>query len=146
MLHRKFSVIQNTKDIEQVDSFLNVPTSFWYNIFGDAESSVVFAIQIKLRKLSRLPKQIDMKKLRNLLRSTIQELTYFIASSDFINLRNRLVSRLTLFNARRGGESCCLLINQWTEAENGDWIGENNEDQDPAKQALLGKYKIAYQT
>jgi hypothetical protein len=149
-LHGKFLVEQNTKNIEQVDSFLNVLTFFWYDIFGEAESSIVFARQTKLRKPSKLPKQTDVIKLRDAMRSSIQKLTEsdytFIASSDFIKLRNLVVSRLTLFNARRGGEPCCLQIYQWTEAENGEWIGDSNEEQDPTGQVLLGKYKIAYQT
>ena len=40
----------------------------------------------------------------------------------FTELRDLLVSRLTLFNARRGGEPARLLLSEWHDAENNSWI------------------------
>lgn len=97
-----------------------------------------------------MPKQHDVKKLRVLTLSQIKELTEsdynFIASSYNTKLRNLVVSRLTLFNARRGGEPCCLQLSQWNDAENGILLGESDGIDDPLEQALLGKVKIAYQS
>ena len=40
----------------------------------------------------------------------------------FVHLRNLLVSRLTLFNARREGEPAGMFISEWSEAQNGAWV------------------------
>ena len=42
--------------------------------------------------------------------------------SEFNRLRSLLVCRLTLFNARRGGEPCQMTLNDWYNAEKGAWI------------------------
>jgi hypothetical protein len=95
--------------LSQVDSFQNVLTFFWYDVFGDAKSSIIQNRQTKLRKPSNLPRQTEVKKLRDFTLSEITKMTNsnyeFIAASDFMRLRNLVVSRLALFNARKGGES-----------------------------------------
>jgi hypothetical protein len=147
-LHGKFSVESQQQKLNQIDSFQNVLTFYWLDVFGDAESTAVLNRQTKLRKPSRLPKQAQVKKLRDFTLAEITKLTsddyHFYAASDFIRLRNLVVSRLTLFNARRGGEPCCLQIKQWNEAENDVWVGENPND-DLTEKDLLGEFKIAYQ-
>ena len=45
-----------------------------------------------------------------------------IDSTGFVKLRNLASSRLTLFNARRGGETCRLKIKQWTMRH--QWLGK----------------------
>jgi len=68
-------------------------------------------------------------------------------SSEFIELRSLLVSRLTLFNSRRGGEPARLLLSEWRDAESSAWISDEMSQRidDLLEKALLGKYLLAYQ-
>jgi len=56
----------------------------------------------------------------------------------FIDLRNLIVARLTLFNARRGGEPARLLLTEWDDALKGVWIDPDMVEkvQDPIEKAL----------
>ncbi|GFR76745.1 histone-lysine N-methyltransferase SETD8-A [Elysia marginata] len=67
-------------------------------------------------------------------------------SHDFVRLRNLTVCRLTMFNARRGGEPARLTIKEWDDAFAGAWVDPLGFSiQDPLEQALVSKYKLAYQ-
>ena len=67
---------------------------------------------------------------------------------DFLHLWNLLVSRLTLFNARRGGEPARMLISEWTEAQKGAWVDPQHVEsvQDPLEKELIGGMKLANQS
>ncbi|GFR69824.1 histone-lysine N-methyltransferase SETD8-A [Elysia marginata] len=41
---------------------------------------------------------------------------------DFVRLRNLTVCRLTMFNARKGGEPARLTIREWDDAVAGAWV------------------------
>jgi len=45
---------------------------------------------------------------------------------SFAELRDLAVSRLTLFNARRGGEPARLTVVQWEDAEQNNWIDQSS--------------------
>ncbi|KAK3584017.1 hypothetical protein CHS0354_031407 [Potamilus streckersoni] len=47
----------------------------------------------------------------------------FMGKHDFVELRNAVSSRLTLFNARRGGEPSRLKVNHWCKRN--QWITES---------------------
>ncbi|XP_070203173.1 uncharacterized protein [Littorina saxatilis] len=65
----------------------------------------------------------------------------------FIELRNLIVARLTLFNARRGGEPARLLLSEWEDALKGVWIDPDliEKVDDQIEKALVDQYKLAYQ-
>lgn len=73
-------------------------------MFGDAEYANVMKRQTTIRKPQKLPDEMDIKQLRDFTINKIQELAndhyLFIASSEYSMLRDLVVSRLTLFNAR----------------------------------------------
>ena len=60
-------------------------------------------------------------------------------SHDFKELSSLIVSRLTLFNARRGGEPARLTLKEWEDAENGSWIDPQLIEtvNDPLEKQLL---------
>ena len=74
----------------------------------------------KLRKPEALPLEEDIAKVREYTLTRMQAITkesYVIFDShNFVELRDLLVSRLTLFNARRGGEPCRLRLVEWEDA------------------------------
>jgi len=72
----------------------------------------------------------------------------FWTSLEFSPLRHWVVSRLTLFNARRGGEPSRLLLKGWEAADKDVWLPQQTIEQidDPAERLLAGSLKIAYQS
>ena len=103
-----------------------------------------------LRKPESMPLEQDVKKLKEYLVSEMHDLLndeYKIWDPhDFVALRNLLVSRLTMFNARRGGEPARMTVAEWEEAEKKLWIDPNRVQQvsDPLENALLTSTHLAY--
>ena len=62
--------------------------------------------------------------------------------SDYVKLRNTTCARLTLFNARRGGEAARMLLTEFNEANRNEWI--NEEEGDELSKHLVNELKIAY--
>lgn len=97
-----------------------------------------------------MPAESDLLKVRDFI---VQEMTKLVEdykkwdAHDFISMRNLIVSRVTIFNARLGGEPARLTIKEWNDAKNDVWIDPQFVQQinDPLEQALLNQYKLAYQ-
>lgn len=150
----KYLIDNNDDKARDVDNFSTVLSLNWADLFGDAECKVITNRQERLRQPARLPNDDDVAKIRDYTVSAISELCdqqqqqyNFWTSSDFVLLRNLLVSRLTLFNARRGGEPSRLLMREWADADNNVWLPEDSTAQidDPAEKVLVGMFKVAYQ-
>ena len=101
-------------------------------------------------KPSALPNEEDVQKVREY---TLSAISNMLADSymswtghEFGRLRDLIVCRLTLFNARRGGEPARMLLTQFQAAQNDQWIDKQLAVKitDPLQSALLGKFHIAY--
>ncbi|KAJ8048441.1 hypothetical protein HOLleu_00761 [Holothuria leucospilota] len=94
-------------EASEIDKFVAVLELNHDFIFGDATYQINNNRQRNLRKPAALPLEDDVNKLRNFTLENIASLTSdsFIVwdSHNFKKLRGLTVSRLTLFNARRGG-------------------------------------------
>ncbi|GFO17231.1 histone-lysine N-methyltransferase setd8-a [Plakobranchus ocellatus] len=66
---------------------------------------------------------------------------------NFVKVRNLVLSRLIMFNSRRGGEPARLTVNEWREAITGTWIDPNLIERinDPIEKYLIDNLKLAYQ-
>ena len=104
-----------------------------------------------LRKPSAMPNKDDVDALR---RFTISEMTSmldrpynFWDDGLFVKLRNLIVCRVTLFNARRSGEPARLTLREWTDASRDAWIDPELTEQieDPQERLLVKDMKLAYQ-
>ena len=135
--------IQNFKDVLDLNQEL---------IFGDAHYEIQKNRQVRLRRPEELPLEADIKKVRD---HTVEKLTEIVSdeyrvwdSHAFVELRDLTCSRVTLWNARRGGEPSRLRIQEWKDAEDSAWINREQieEVQDPAHRKLLSELKICYQT
>ncbi|PIK51101.1 hypothetical protein BSL78_12013 [Apostichopus japonicus] len=121
-------------------------------IFGDATIDALNRNrQENLRKPEALPLEADLKKIKAFTVDTISSMLsdcYKVWDSHaFKELRDLTVSRLTLFNARRGGEPSRLRISEWVDADNNSWISEDQIDKlDPIGKALVHTLKVAYQS
>ena len=93
--------------VTEVSYFLEILALNKHNVFGDATYHINKSRQEKLRLPSWMPEEEDLQKLRNFTMSEISQKTkefIHIGQHEFIILRNAVCSRLTLFNACRGGE------------------------------------------
>ncbi|GFR91066.1 histone-lysine N-methyltransferase SETD8-A [Elysia marginata] len=105
-----------------------------------------------LRKPGDMPLEKDVQILRNFI---ISEMKGMVQEGDqvwdkhrFIRLRNLICTRLTLFNARRGGEPARMLLSDWTDAEENAWIDPQpvQNVSDPLEKSLLNQFKLVYQS
>ena len=70
-----------------------------------------------------------------------------ISTSDYIKLRALACCRLTLFNARRGGEPARLTIAEWQDAKSGAWISKHNvEHLDKISKGIIDRLKVCFQS
>ncbi|KAK6476632.1 hypothetical protein HHUSO_G23081 [Huso huso] len=136
---------------EGIDKFVSILNMRWPSVFGDAEYAVVKSGQEKLRKPAQLPFESDIERVRKYTvqktKSLLNEEYLMWGESEYKELCDLVVSRLTHFNERRGGEPSRMLLTEWKDAESGVWIDENAAENisNPVEKALLGKYKIAFQ-
>lgn len=90
-------------------------------MFGDAYCKLNLNKQRKNRKPNELPIEDDLIKIRDYIKKIIADLSTKVFdipdSKDYVQLRNVVCPRLTLFNARRGGEAARWLISEFKESE-----------------------------
>lgn len=95
-----------------------------------------------------MPNQEEVGRVHAYIDKEIGRLTdnySFWCSSDFLLLRDLLVTQVTIFNGRRGGEPARLLINQWQEARNDEWLMRERGDEMEQQREHVRGMKIAYQ-
>lgn len=137
--------------LKEADYFERLLKHFAGEIFEGAQYNCVKNRQLELRRPKHLPDEEDCFKLRNYTLDVIRALQddfIFQDNAQYSTLRDAVVCRLTLFNARRGGEPSRLTLKEWNDAEKGVWIDEtrNFKPADELEKALMGKYKLAYQS
>jgi hypothetical protein len=138
-------------EASEVDKFTEVLSLNQNIIFGDAAYKVNIVRQSKLRRPQNLPSEEDCQTVRDYTVRRVAELTkdqYLVwTRTEFAELRDLTVSRLTLFNARRGGEPARLTLNEWSEATKNTWINEKIIDKcDGIEQKLFHDFKLTYQS
>ena len=145
-------LINNSDDkAKEVDRFLDVFQMKRFILFGDAEYKIKKNRQLKLKKPGEMPNEEDLQKLRMYTVERIAQLTqdkyHFYTKSEFVELRDLAITRLTIFNARRGGEPARLKLEEWHDAEKGAWI-DSDRIRNISKEDnhLLDSMKIAYQS
>ena len=102
-------LINNEDDkASEVDKFLEVFSLHRNILFGDAAYNLNRNRQTNLRRPEQLPAEDDVGKLKNYTVQRVQDVLrdkyQLWTQHDYSEMRDLVVSRLTLFNARRGGE------------------------------------------
>ena len=141
----------NDDKASEVDKFLDVLKLKWPLIFGDAEYEAHMRRQDVLRKPCQMPDEADLQLLRDF---TVRELARFTADkykflgkSEYIFLRSLAISRLTLFNARRGGEPARLTLAEWEDAKAGVWLDKRAVNKlDYIDKSIIQRLKVCYQS
>ena len=140
-------LMQNRDDTAtEIDRFLDVFALNKKLIFGDATYILNKNRQVNLRRPQSLPSEQDVTKLKTYTLNRISSLdkTYEMWDThSYAELRDLTVSRLTLFNARRGGEPARLLLTEWKDAESDVWLRPQYSD---AELKMFHDLKITYQS
>ncbi|XP_071823694.1 uncharacterized protein [Apostichopus japonicus] len=137
---------------EEIDQFVAILELNHNYLFGDAKHQIDQSRKANLRNPAALPLEEDVKKLQNYISTvitTMMENDVIVWDSyNFKKLRDVVVARLTLFNAKHCGEPCRLSIEEWKEAMADAWIDETQADaiSDPIEEHMLTKLKVTYQT
>jgi len=134
-----------------ISSFLSVFKLLDHQLFGNAYYKINKTRLRQNRKPKELPLQDDLTMVRDYTMQCIEEITKkvleFPEISDYVSLRNAVCARLTLFNARRGGEAARMLLSEFREAKNNEWLDskavQTVNDNDSLTVQLV-QSKIAY--
>lgn len=105
---------------QEANAYLYLHNADWQD--NVSAISNVSAKLSKMNKVLELPDRVDLDKLKQYQLSRIQQLTRDVAHvpqySAWRELSELALSRLTLFNKRRGGEAALLLVSQYLERPN----------------------------
>ena len=140
----------NEEKEKEVDRFSAVLQLNWDFIFYSAQLRCELR-RNDLRKPKAMPDEDDLKKCRNFVLQEIGKLLdpYKVWDKhNYVWMRNLVVSRLIMFNARRGGEPARLTVKEWEEAEQNLWVDPRHVKniKDDLEKYLVVKYKLAYQS
>ncbi len=131
----------------EISNFEAVMKLKWSNVFGVAEYNLNFRRQNELRKPGNLPTEEDMDKIKVYTNHRLDELSQHpIEVKRYPEVRSIVISRLTIFNARRGGEPARLTLKQWEDAKTGSWLDQSAIGRlDDNDKNILQNFKICYQ-
>ena len=146
-----FLIKNQDKDARNIDDFMCVLELLKDTVFSDAVYQNNKDKLIQLRKPAALPLEADVRKLRTYTLLQIQKIVEnvfeFFTLHRYITLRNLICARLTLFNARRGGEPPRLFLSELRDAIDSTWITPEQLDSlDDMDKKLAKNTKITYQS
>ena len=149
----KALLVEGSRDVEsaEIERFVEILELWEDYIFGSAQYELNKRRQINLRRPEKLPNENDIRLLRDHVIKTMQRLTEdpfeLWDSNRYVTLRDCACTRLTLLNARRGGEAARLTIEEWKDAQNDKWIDKQRlKDLADMDQALIKSLKVTYIT
>jgi len=142
---------QGKKEVEELQHFVTILKHHQNAVFGDAKYMINKSRQERLRLPARTPPDELMMKLRTYTVQRINELTGMqrntgrLGRSAFVELRNLVCCRLTLFNARRGGEPSRMKTTQWRDRH--QWITNKSINQlDDTERNMFRELELVYTT
>ncbi|XP_065942405.1 uncharacterized protein [Magallana gigas] len=150
VMRANYLLMKQDEKAEEMAKFISVLQLIWPSFFASAEESVVKKRQSDLRRPVRLPSEKEIEKLRDCTKEIIDSLSIDMYEtfdySKYSQLRDAVVCRLTLFNARRGGEPSRMTVKDWEDALQGVWIDQTKVEhvEDDIEKKLLCENKIAY--
>lgn len=134
----------------EVNSFLRTLKSNKSHLLLNALYNLEQSKLKKARKPCQLPIEEDIVCIYDYIKKKMNALCddfNYWTSSNFIELRNVTMTRLTLLNARRGGEVGRLQLVDWDEAKKDGWIDSQRLEQlTEADKLLVKSVKMAYMT
>jgi hypothetical protein len=149
---RVFHLVSNDNArATETAEFLDVLHFSKDNMIGGAIYNTNKNRNTNLRRVQNLPQLEDVDKLKKHMCSKMKQMLddEFLnwTKSEFVELRDMACARLTLYNARRGGEPARLRVSDWDDACNQIWFDKNRiEAMPPEEQEVFAKSFVMYQT
>jgi len=131
----------------EVDNFVQVLQLHESDLFGDATYKRNMNRQEKLRRPTQLPDEADIGRVKQYTVTRMSEIVsdeYTCDHRSFAELHDLAVSRLTLFNARKGGEPARLTVSHWLDAEHNSWLTQSQASDD-IDQNYFHDMKVTFQ-
>jgi len=147
-----YMVLEDNSRAKDAAEFLDVLAFNKHSLIGGATYNSNKNRQTRLRRTQNLPKEEDLGKLRAY---TVDRISCIVRDeylqwtmTEFLELRDLACSRLTLFNARRGGEPARLHLCDWVDACNKVWFNPTKVQELVAEEQSLvdDSTMIMYQT
>ena len=144
----------NLENSTLVENFISVLKMNEKIYFSDSR----VALDQKRQRFARKPKSMPIKEDMLLLRQHIQltlkntfkhvtQSELAISPQDYITIRNAVCTKLTLLNARRGGEAARLTLTDFKEGLQDEWIDKfHYGNLDELDKKLVDQVKICYQS
>ena len=143
ILAADYIIRQQREKAVEVEMFKKVFNMNYSKIFNDAEYQLKEKRQRDNRKPTALPDEGDLEKLRSHLNKCVSEairVKSTLTKTRYVQLRQVVLARLTLLNARRGSEPARMLIKDFEERDS--WIDTTKLSSDDA--TVLVKYSITF--
>lgn len=114
-------------------------------VFAEAEH-IAIERTFEKRRPAELPCEEMVKRLHDFIKEQITAVSEDFSLQNYALLRNLVVCRLTLYNARRGEEAARMMVTEWNDARNKVWLADMDIESvdDPAEQYLANQYLLAY--
>ena len=141
-----YSVTMQDDKYEEIGKFQLAYAFGSAELFASARYKCISNSFNKVRRPENLPEEDELKKLQVFIAREIEETVENFEIKKYAWLRTLVVSRLTLYNGRRGEEPSRMLLSQWDDAENGVWLPKDQVEavEDPAERYLIGQFQLAY--
>jgi hypothetical protein len=136
---------------DDASEFLEVLAFNKHSLIGGAVYNSNRNRQTRLRRPQQLPREEELQRLRTYIlqrTKTMLEDPYLKWTvTEYVELRDMACARLTLFNARRGGEPARLKLADWHDASNQVWFDRSRVEAMPAEEKeFFSGCTIMYQT
>ncbi|XP_052065843.1 uncharacterized protein LOC127705557 [Mytilus californianus] len=145
-------LLKGKKDeLVKIEEFKTLFDYYRKEIFDGAEYNCIKNRQENLRRPQYLPLDDDVRRLRNYTLTGIAQMDdpyQILDVNEYPRLRDLVVARITLFNAKRGGEPSRLTIKEWNDAKDGVWLDETHKKKAKTSEELelFEIYKLSYQS
>lgn len=151
LFFKKEDNMENSTMIENFTSVLKMNEKIY---FSDSRVALDHTRQRTTRKPKFLPIESDMSLLRQHIQLIIQNMSNHVIKSqlnpscqEYITLRNAVCTKLTLLNARRGGEAARLVLTDLKEGLKDEWIDKYHYGKlDELDKKLVDQVKVCYQS
>ena len=141
----------NDDDADEVDKFVDVLVLNKNYLFGDAVYKIRQNRETRLRKPEAMSVDDDIELLWSYtvgrMSTLLQDPYKQWSTHEFMELRDLADCRLTLFNARRGGEPARLMLSNWEDEKNDAWLHKDClSHMAEEERSFFSQMKVMYQS
>ena len=108
---------------EDIEAFMRQFSFRDPQVFG-ASQYRAYERTFELRRPTAMPEDNGVIELHSFIKEQIKSIVDDFDMSKYVMLRNLVVSRLTMYNARRGEEGTQLRLQDWADAKNKVWMSD----------------------